>query len=145
MEISEVRKRLHETIARARRQSAERRAQTDEAARAFAAFLEEIAVPLVRQVANVLRSDGHLLFNVFTPGSSVRLMSDRRAEDYIEITLDTSGETPRVTGHSSRMRGRNVIESESVIGKGDPATLTEEEVLTFVLKELEPFVERAII
>jgi hypothetical protein len=139
MEISEIRKRLSQTIERAKRQAAERRARGDEAARAFETVLSTTAVPLFRQIANILRSDGYL-FNVFTPSGSVRLMSDRTAEDFIELSLETAGEQPQVIGHVSRSRGRRVIESERAIG--GPGELTEEMVLEFLLKELEPFVER---
>jgi hypothetical protein len=139
METSDVRKRVNQTIERAKRQAAERRARGDDATRAFETFLSTIAVPLFRQVANILRSDGYL-FNVFTPSGSVRLMSDRAAEDFIELSLDTSGDRPHVVGHASRSRGRRVLESERAIG--EPGELTEEAVLEFVLKELEAFVER---
>ena len=139
MEIADVRKRLLHMIERAKRQAAERRARTDQASRAFDTFLETIAVPLFRQVANSLRADSYL-FNVFTPSGSVRLMSDRGAEDYIELSLDTSDTVPRVIGHTSRSRGRRVLESERAIG--EPDALTEEDVLEFLLKELEAFVER---
>ncbi len=139
MEIADVRKRLHATIERAKKQAADRRARGDEAARAFELFLSNVAVPLFRQVANVLRADGYLL-NVFTPSGSVRLTADRVAEDFIELTLDTTGEAPQVIGHSSHIRGRRVVESERAIG--DPATLTEDDVLAYLLKELEAFVER---
>jgi hypothetical protein len=139
METSDIRKRLNQTIERAKRQAAERRALGDDAARAFETFLSTIAVPLFRQVANILRSDGYL-FNVFTPSGSVRLMSDRGAEDFIELSLDTTGDRPQVMGHASRSRGRRVLVSERSLGQ--PAELTEEAVLEFVLKELEPFVER---
>jgi hypothetical protein len=139
MEISAVRQRVNETIDRAKRRAAERRTRADEAARAYDQFLENTAVPLFRQLANVLRADSYL-FNVFTPTGSVRLMSDRHAEDFIEIQLDTSGDRPVVAGHVSRSRGRRVDESERELG--DPATLGEDELLAFLLKELEPFVER---
>jgi hypothetical protein len=139
METSDVRKRVNQTIERAKRQAAERRARSDDATRAFEIFLSTIAVPLFRQVANILRSDGYL-FNVFTPSGSVRLMSDRAAEDFIELSLDTTGDRPQVVGHASRRRGRRVLESERAIG--NPGELTEEAVLEFVLKELEAFVER---
>src|SRR5437762_9618771 len=99
MEIADVRRRLLHTIERAKRQAAERRARTDLASRAFDRFLETIAVPLFRQVASSLRADGYL-FSVFTPSGSVRLMSDRGAEDYIEVSLDTSDHVPRVIGHT---------------------------------------------
>ena len=139
MEISLVRRRLTETIERAKKQAAERRGRTDQASREFELFLQKIAVPLFRQVANALKADGYT-FTVFTPSGSVRLMSDRAAEDFIEVTLDTSDDPPRVMGQTSRNRGRRVIDSERAIGA--PDTMTEEELVEFLLKELEAFVER---
>jgi hypothetical protein len=90
-------------------------------------------------VANVLRAEG-FAFTVFTPGGSVRLMSDRSTEDYIELALDTTDDEPVVSGRTGRSRGRRVVESERPIGP--PATLTENDVLGFVLTALEPLVER---
>jgi hypothetical protein len=139
METSEVRKRLNHTIERAKKNAAERRARSDEAGRVFEIFLSSTAVPLFRQVANILKSDAYP-FTVFTPSGSVRLMSDRTAEDFIELFLDTSGDLPQVIGHSSHSRGRRVLESERAIGA--PGDLSEEEVLAFLLRELEQFVER---
>ena len=88
-----------------------------------------------------MKAEGYS-FNVFTPGGSVRLMSDKTAEDYIELSLDTSGEQPLVVGHSSRARGRRVVESERPVGEGPVRELTEEQVLASLMEELEPFVER---
>ena len=139
MEISVVRRRLTETIERARKQAAERRGRGDLAARQFEVFLQKTAVPLFRQVANALKGDGYS-FTVFTPSGSVRLMSDRNADDYIELTLDSSDTPPRVMGQISRTRGRRVIDTERPIG--EPESLTEDQLLEFLLKELEPFVER---
>jgi len=142
MQISDVKKRVLEAIERARRTAVERRTRIDEAAREYEVFLETLAVPVFRQIANVLRAEGYL-FNVFTPGGSVRLMSDRSAEDYIELKLDTTGDTPRVLGHASRSRGRRVTESEWPIAEHDAIRdLTEDDVMRFVMKELEPFVEK---
>jgi hypothetical protein len=141
METSVVRNKLRETIERARRRAAERRSHNDEASREYAAFLEHIATPLVRQIAGALKADGHP-FTVFTPSGAVRLASDRHVEDFIEVTLDLSGDTPRVLGHTSRLRGRDIVESERPIASAKPGGLTEEDVLEFLLKELEPFVER---
>ena len=142
MEISDVRKQVLQAIDRAKRSAAERRTRTDEAAREYEVFLERLAIPVFRQVANALRVEGYL-FNVFTPGGSVRLMSDRSAEDYIELTLDTTGEVPRVIGHASRSRGRRIVESEQPIAEANAIRdLTEDDVLRFVVRELEPFVER---
>ena len=139
MEISLVRRRLTETIERAKKQAAERRGRSDQASRDFEVFLQKIAVPLFRQVANALKANSYM-FTVFTPSGSVRLMSDRAADDYIEISLDTADDPPRVMGQISRMRGRRVIDAERAIGA--PDALTEEGVLEFLLKELEAFVDR---
>ena len=139
MEISGIKRRVVETIEQARHQAAERRARTDEATREYAVFLDQIAIPVFRQVANVLRSEGYP-FTVFTPGGSVRLMSDRTAEDYIELALETGGSDPVVSGHTSRSRGRRIVESELEIGP--PSALGEDDVLSFVLKALTPLVER---
>lgn len=139
MEVSDVRKRVLHTIEQARRHAAERRARNDEATRAFDRLLNGVIIPLFRQVAGVLRVEKHL-FTVFTPSGSVRLSSDRGAEDFVEVFLDTAGDTPSVIGHTSRNRGHRVIESEQVIGT--PDALTEAGVLEFLLKAIEPFVER---
>jgi hypothetical protein len=142
MEISEVRKRLLVTIDRAKRTAATRRVLLDEAAREYEVFLERVAVPVFRMVANSLRPEGYP-FTIFTPGGSARLMSDRSTDDYIELALDTSGPRPQVVGKTSRARGRHGIESEHPIGGAGPIRdVTEEDVLEFVLRELEPFVDR---
>jgi len=66
------------------------------------------------------------------------MMSDRRSTDFVEIALDTSGHAARVVGHTSRTgRGGNVTEYEQTVGGGDPAALTEDDVLTFLLREIE--------
>ena len=139
MEVSLVRRRLNETIERAKKRAAERRARSDEAGTAYSRFLEFTAVPLFRQIANVLRADGYL-FNLFTPPGGVGVMSDRRPDDRIELRLETSGVEPHLVLHSSRTWGGGVIDSEKAIG--DPAKVTEDELLDAVMAELEPFVER---
>ncbi|HZR26644.1 MAG TPA: hypothetical protein VFA59_23820 [Vicinamibacterales bacterium] len=141
METSVVRQRLRETLERAKKRAADRRSQNDAAAREYAAFLEHVAIPLVRQLAGALKADGYA-FTVFTPSSTVKLMSDRRAEDFIEILLDTTGDAPRIIGHVSRLRGRNIVETEQPIAGGAPGAVSEQDVLDFLLKELEGFVER---
>jgi hypothetical protein len=140
METSTVRNRLNLVIDAAKRSSAARRARNDEASRSYERVLE-FAVPLFRQLAQALKVSGYL-FTVFTPGGSVKLMSDKSPEDYIELSLDISGDHPVVMGHVSRTRGRRVIESEHPIANKPVAELTEEDVFEFLLKEIEPFVER---
>ena len=141
MEIADVRKGVHEAMNRARREAAERRASAERASRAFDTLLDRVAIPLVRQIANVLRADGYL-FSVFTPSGSVRLTSDRTTEDFVEIFLDATGAVPRVIGRSRWSRGRRVVEAEQVVASGDPQTISEEELFAFLLRAIEPFVER---
>ena len=139
MEISLVRKRLTETIERAKKQAAARRGRSDQASADFELVLQKVAVPLFRQVANALKADSYA-FTVFTPSGSVRLMSDRSSDDFIELSLDTADDPPRVMGQVSRTRGRRVIDAERAIGA--PDAITEEVLLEFLLQELEAFVER---
>jgi len=141
METGDVRRRVQQTIERARRGAADRRTRSDEATRAFDDFLDRVAVPLFKQIANVLKIEGYP-FTVFTPSGSVRLMSDKSADDFIELALDTSDRDPRIMAHVSRSRGRRVVDEEQVVGSGRPEALTEEDLLAFLLKALEPFVER---
>jgi hypothetical protein len=141
METSEVRKRVNALIDTARRTAAERRARNDETSREYERFLEQVAVPIFRQVAGALKASSYN-FTVFTPGGSVRLMSDKNADDYVELSLDTTGARPVVAGHSSRTRGRRVIESERPIAERPVEELTDHDVLEFLLKEIEPLVER---
>lgn len=142
MEIADVRKRVLQTIERARQGAAGRRIRADQAACDYEAFLDRIAIPLCRQVANALRAAGYA-WRVSTPAGGVRLASDRSAEDYIALTLETGGPLPAVIGHTSRARGRRVVETERALGRGGPIRdLTEEAVLDFLVQELEPFVER---
>lgn len=141
METSTVRRRVIEIIERAKRSAAQRRVRSDEAARAYGEFLQHIAIPLVRQVAGALKASGYP-FGVFTPGGAVRLISEKASEDYIELSLDTSGEEPVVMVHVSRARGRRIVEAERPLAAGPIGDLTEDQVLEFLIRELEPFVER---
>lgn len=141
MEIADVRKRVRAAVDEARRNAAARRVRMDEAARDYPRFLDTVAAPLFRQVAAVLKAEGHN-FSVFTPTGSVRLMSDRHTDDFLELTLDASGDTPLVIGRIRRMRGSRVVESERPLGSGPVRDLTETEVLDFLAGGLGPFVER---
>ena len=76
METSVLHKRLADTIEAAKRTATERRARAEAASRDYSQFLDLVAVPLFRQVANVLKASGYS-FTVFTPSGSVRLMSDK--------------------------------------------------------------------
>ncbi len=142
MDVPEVRRRLRGAIAGARAQSQERRERTDAAARDYEAFLTERAVPLFHTFANALVAEG-FRFKVFTPAGSVRLASESGGEDFIELGLDTTADPPQVVGRTSRGRGRRQVASERPIRDGaDVASLTEDDVMNFLVEEILPFVTK---
>lgn len=141
METADVRKRVIETIERAKRAGQDRRARTDLANKEFVVFLERVAVPLCRQIAGALKAAGHP-FAVNTPEGAVRVVSERSAEDYVELMLDTAGEDLWVVGRTRRGWGRRIIESERPVRRCAVRDITEEDLLVFLLQELEPFLVR---
>jgi hypothetical protein len=142
VEVSLVRKRVQSAIDAARGRAQERRQRNAAADTAFADFLERVATPLLRQVAGALKAEG-LAFTVFTPGGGVRLASDRARDDFIDLSLDTSGDTPQVLARVSFSRGSRTIDSERPVHAGaGPEAITEEELLEFVVDALEPWLER---
>jgi hypothetical protein len=145
METSLVRQAVRSLLHHVKRPAAERREnrriQTDQATHQYGVFLERIAVPLFKQVANVLRTEGYP-FDVFTPQGSVRLMAERGADNYIELALDTNSAAPKLVGRVSHSRGGNVTQTELVLNATtDIEALTEADLLGFVLSALESFVE----
>lgn len=142
MDVPEVRRRLRAAIVSARHGAQERRARIDAASRDYETFLTERAVPLFHTLASALVAEG-FRFKVFTPAGSVRLASESGGEDFIELALDTTGETPQVMGRSSRGRGRRLVTSERPVKEGsDVASLTEDEVMTYLIEEIGPFVTK---
>lgn len=142
MEISQVRKQLKTTIDAARERAQRRRQHVSEAERSFATWLDGVAVPLARQLANALKVEGHA-FTVFTPGGSLRLAAERGRDDYIELTLDTSGPAPEVVAHISTSRGSRVLAEERLVKPGaSPDAIGEDDLLQFLLQGLIPWIER---
>jgi hypothetical protein len=142
MEVSEVRRRLRAAIDSARKAAQERRARSDQAARDYALFLRDVAIPIFQVFASALVAEGHR-FKVFTPAESVRLASESGPDDFIELTLDTTADPPAVLGRTNRGRGRRVVLSERPVREGAAvAELTEDDVLSFLASEIAPFVER---
>jgi hypothetical protein len=142
MEVSDVRRRLRAAIDKARQQAAERRARTDAASREYDEFLTQKAAPLFHQLASALAAEGHH-FKVFTPAGSVRLASERRPDEFIELALDDTSDPPQVIGRSSQGRGRRTIAIERPVrDRAAIAELTEDDVLSFVLEQILPMVER---
>jgi len=142
VEISEVRRRLLVAIENARRESAQRRARVDTAARDYDTFLSQFASPVFHQFAAALKAEGHQ-FKVFTPASSIRLAAERSPEEFIELSLDDSSDPPAVIGRTTRGRGRRTVSSERALKDGALiADLTDEDVLTFLLEEIPRLIER---
>ena len=142
MEVSDVRRRLRGAIEAARKNAQERRARTDAAAADYEAFLRDRAVPVFHAFASALAAEG-FRFSVFTPAGSVRLASEGNQEDFIELTLDTTADPPSVVGRANRGRGRRMVTSERPVRDDTPvAQLQEEDVVSFLVAEITPFVER---
>ena len=142
METSDIRRRLRHALEEAKKATADRHARADAASAAYAAFLENIATPVFRMMANVARGEGHP-FSVFAPAEGVRLVSDRHGEDFIEVWLDMSLDPPQVATRVNRVRGRNVTTSEGQLRADAPIdTLVDEDVLAFLLAHIGLLVER---
>jgi hypothetical protein len=143
IEVSEVRKRLLQTLEQGKRAGVQRRARLDAATRAYETFLTEVATPVFRMVAASLKAEGHA-FTVFTPAGGLRLSSDRSAEDFIELFLDIDADPPQAAARVSRGRGHRLVNAERPIREGaaEVEQLTDEDVVGFLLAEIPAFVER---
>ena len=142
MDVPEIRRRLRGAIEGARRQAQERRARADAAARDYEAFLRDRAVPTFQTLSSALVAEG-FRFKVFTPAESVRLVSESNGDEFIELVLDTSQDPPAVLGRTNRGRGRRILTSERPVREGTPvADISEDDVLSFLLAELMPLLER---
>jgi hypothetical protein len=142
VEVSYVRKRLKGAIDASRDRAQRRRERAAEAQRAYDTFLTETAIPVAKQGANALKSEGYS-FTVFTPGGGLRLAADRGRDDFIEFSLDTSGDRAEVVARVSQQRGSRTIDDEAPVKRGaSPETITEDDVLEFLVGALEPWLER---
>ncbi len=111
MEVAELRRQLVREIERARAEAASLREGSDAAHAAFAAFIVEVAGPLVRQTVSILRAEG-LPFQAQTPAGAARIASEKSADDFIEFLLDTSVRPPRVLGRVSYAVSRHNVRVE---------------------------------
>src|ERR1044071_942146 len=109
MEVSQVNKRVKNAIEQARGRAQARRNATASAEKAFGVFVETVATPVARQVANALKV-ANIGFTVGTPGGGLRLAAERGRDDFIEFVLDTSGELPQAAGRISVSRGSRTID-----------------------------------
>jgi hypothetical protein len=142
MEISLVRKRIQAAMTAARDRAKQRRQRSDEAEQAYATLLENVAGPLARQIVNALRAEGYS-FTVSTPGRGLRLSLDQGRDDFIELALMTDVDQPYVLGRIRRTRGSRTLDEERPV-KADagPQNLSEEDLLEFFARALEPWLER---
>ena len=141
-EIAEVRQRVRQTIEQARLAAAERRARAAVAGEQGRRFIERVATPVARQVLSVLRAEG-FGYRLSTPTGAVRLVSDRRREDFIDIAVDTGADAVTIMTTVSHVRGQRVLTTErSLAADLEIDALTEEHVLEFLLAAIRVFVER---
>lgn len=142
MEVSQVRRRVQAALAAARERAQRRRQSVADAERAYDGFLADIAVPIAKQVANVLKVEGYP-FTVSTPGRGVRLASDRGRDDFIDISLNAEADPPAVVGHIRQTRGSRTIDEQQPVKAGaNPEQITEDDLLEFLMRAIEPWIER---
>jgi hypothetical protein len=143
MDVSELRRGILRALEVARQDASDRRRLRDDAAAAYEKFLEHVATPLMRQASDVLRAEKHEV-TVQTPGGSVRLVSDRSAQDFIEFELETSGASPHVIGRTSLARGRKgvVVEERQLAAGKAISQITEDDVARFLLTEIQRLVTK---
>jgi hypothetical protein len=142
MEISDIRRRFRTAIEQAKKASAERRTRADAASVAYEAFLRDIAIPVFRMFSNVAKAEGQP-FTTFTPAGGVRLVSERHADDFVELFLDASQDPPEVLARANRRRGGDMITTERPVRAGAPInSLTDEDVLALLLAEIGNLTER---
>ena len=134
---------MRDVLAEARKSAAARRTRRDEASRAWAEVLERVALPLTRQLVQVLKAEGHGI-QVFTPADQVRISLNGHQEDFVEWRLDTSGEEPAVIERVNQTRGREIVTDERVFVRGvEPiSTLSEEHVLDQITRALARLLTR---
>lgn len=126
----------------ARDRAKQRRQKADEAEQAYASFLDHRAAPLARQIVNALRAEGYA-FTVSTPGRGLRVSLDQGRDDYIELELNTETDQPYVVGRIRRTRGSRTIDEERPVKPGTgPDNVSEDDLLEFFVRELEPWLER---
>lgn len=142
MDVSDLRKRILRALDDARKDQSSRRSVLDEAAQAYATFQETLAVPLLKQAAQVLRAEKHG-FTVNTPPDGARLVSEASPNTFLEFALDTTS-APQVIGRVSLAHGRQgrVVEERPLAAGRAVAALTEDDVATFLVTEIPKLILR---
>lgn len=140
LDVTEVRRRLVQTIDQIKKDHATRREAIDRAVADYNTFLSDVATPVSRHFVTALRAQGYG-FRLSTPAGSIRMTSERSSGDEIEISLDAERHPPTAVGRISYGRGSRLLEDERPIREDKPVgELTDEDVLTFLLSAITPFV-----
>ena len=139
-ELTDLRRRVRQAMQDAKRKAAQRREARDEASKAWDTAVAEVVEPAATQMAAALTGEG-LPFRLETPRGTIRLVSERSKDDYIELVLDADDErdAPEVIGRNVIGRGR---QSVTVIEEslGTPFELTDDAVTEFLLKAIGPWI-----
>jgi len=142
MELVQIRRLVQARLADIKRAAAERREKVASAERAYGTFLASVATPTINAVAQSLSAEGYP-YRVTTPGSAVRMSSDRSSRAYLEVRLDTAGATPQLLAEVGRERGSRVFTDEHPICRGLPIdVVTDEQLLNELLSLMSEMIER---
>ncbi len=142
LELVQIRRRVQVRLADVKRAAAARREKVDAAGRAYETFLANVATPTVTAVAQSLSAENYP-YRVTTPGSTVRMTSERSGRTYVEIRLDTAGAVPQVIVEVGRERGRRVLADERPVAEGTSIdAITDEQVLAALLESMAELIER---
>ncbi len=139
-ELTELRRRVRQAIEDAKRKNASRRDARDQASKGWATAVADVVEPEATIMAEALTGEG-LPFRLETPRGTIRLVSERSGDDYIELVLDDSDErdSPEVIGRSVIGRGRrSVTVVEELLGA--PADLTTDRIAAFFLNAIGPWI-----
>ena len=141
VDTSDIQKRVRHLIDRSKRSAETRRTRVASETREGEHALRRVVAPVFKTVAAALKAAGHP-FRVSTPVDAVRMSAEGSGDNFVELVLDTTGDTSVLRGRASRVRGRRVLVEETTVSEGpNMASLSDEDVLEFLLAELGPYVE----
>jgi hypothetical protein len=142
LETAQIRRRVKARLDQVKRGAAARRDHAAAAERAYATYLADIATPVFNAVASSLSAEG-FPFRVSTPGTAVRMDSERAGRTYLELHLDTSGSESTVLLEVSRERGNRVLNDERPVAIGAAIdTATDEGLLDLMVDAIGDLIER---
>ena len=142
MDSGEIGRRIRRTLVDAKAKAVERREQTTVAEVEGQQVMRRIVIPVMKTIASVLSSEGYRC-SVSTPHESARLSFDSPRDANIEEDENTAnhpptgGRAPGIAPIKRVLSNEYVIVSHPTIGQ-----LTEEDLVTFVQRELLLVIER---